>query len=287
MILVTGAAGFVGRSLMAQLADAAIPAAGYHGLINDTIRLREALAGADAVVHLAGAESRGRNWRLKLVDVEGTRALLDECRRAEVGRLIVLSRLNADPNALYPLLRAKGQAERLIRAGEVPYTIVRSATLFGRDDRFLNVIAGLAAWTWPVILLPAAGQVATQPLWVEDLARCLIAALDRPDFVGKTVELAGEERLRYAEIARLVLNEAGLKRRPIGLSPKLVRPLARVLFGWQRRPAVTRYFMDRFSVPEVAPLDSVPAHFGFRPARLPSQIAYLRRPGTRWRLLRR
>ena len=267
-----------------QMADR--PLRTYSGRINDPLTLREVLSDVDAVIHLAGAEARDRVRLLQHVDVEGTERLLEECRRAQIKRVIVLSRLNADPASMHALLRAKGQVERLVRHSGLPYTIVRSATLFGRDDRFLNVITGLAYWTWPTVWLPGGGEVAMQPLWVEDLAHCLVACLDRPDLVGQTIQLAGEERLRYREIARLALNTAGISRFALGVSPKLVRPISAVCFGWMRRPPVTRFFMDRFTVPEVAPIDSVYRVFGFHPGLLSQHTSYLRNAGLRWRLLR-
>lgn len=286
MVLITGSTGFVGRSVSRCLEGYSRPVKVYTGRINNPLNLRQQLAEVDTVLHLVGAETRDRVRLLEHVDVEGTERLLEESQRAGVNHLILLSRLNADSHALHPLLRAKGEQERLIRQSGIPFTIIRSATLFGRDDRFLNVIASLAAWTWPVVWLPGDGQVAMQPLWVEDLARCLVACLDRPDLVSQTVELAGEERLRYAEIARQVLITAGMRRLTLGVSVKLVRPLSALLFGWWPRAPVTRFFMDRFTVPEVAPVDSVWSHFGFRPGRLGQHIAYLRQPGYRRRLFR-
>ena len=284
MILVTGAEGFVGRSLMRVLAREEREAKPYGGRINDPLRLRAELEGVDSIIHLCGSESHDRVRQLDHVDVEGTQRLLEESQRAGISRLIVISRLNADRNSLYPLLRAKGQAERLVRRSDVPFTILRSATLFGSDDRFLNVIGGLAAWSWPFVWLPGGGHVAMQPLWVEDVVRCLVACLERPDLIGKTIEVAGEERLRYAEIVQQVLHTARLRRVPISVSIKLVRPFSALLFGWRRRPPVTRFMMDRFSVPEVAQLDSVLRHFGFHPSRMVQSMTYLRRRKLRRRL---
>ena len=98
--------------------------------------------------------------------------------------------------------------------------------------------------------------------------------------------MGGAERLRYHEIARYVLNTAGLNRFPLGITPKLVRPLSALLFGWWRRPPVTRFFMDRFTTPEVAPTDSVYRVFGFHPGLLNQHTSYLRGAGARWRLFR-
>lgn len=286
MLLVTGSSGFVGRSLMRILERAERPARTYDGRINDPASLRQALEGIECVVHLAGAEARDRVRLLRHVDVEGTERLLEEMDRADVGRLVLLSRLNAEPASMHALLQAKGQVERLVRRSGIPAVILRSATLFGREDRFLNVIASLAYWTWPAVWLPGGGQVAMQPLWVEDLAHCLVAAIDRDDLLGETIELAGEERLRYRDIVRQVLRTAGLSRFELGVSPKLIRPLSALLFGWWRRPPVTRFFMDRFSVPEVTVVDSVYRHFGFRPGRMAQHTSYLRGSGQRWRLFR-
>ena len=287
MILVTGATGFIGRSLMAQLERAGEAAKAHHGRINNPLDLRQQLEGVDTVIHLAGSEARGRNRLLRHVDVEGAERLIEECRRAGVQRLIVSSRLGADHHSLHPLLRAKGEVERRVRQSGIPYLIVRAATLFGRGDRFTEIIVAMAIWSWPFVWLPGGGDVMMQPLWVEDYARCLMASLHRPDLVDKTIELAGEEQLHYRDIARLALRAADRPRLPLPVPLILLHPISSLLFSWWWRPPITRYFVDRFFVPEVAAFDSVLRHYGFRPARLDQNIAYLRRPGLRWRLTRR
>jgi len=284
MIFVTGATGFVGRSLLHRLQQRQRPFKVYEGRINDPLRLRQELDGVETIFHLAGAEARGRPHLLQHVDVEGTERLLEESARADVQHLILLSRIGADPNSLYPLLRAKGEAERRIERSGIAYTIVRSASLFGIEDRFLNVIASLAAWSWPFVWLPGGGRVMLQPLWVVDLARCLEMVLERPDLCNETVVVAGEEQMRYRELAQMVVDAASLPRIPVKIDLRLVRLFARLTMGWWPRPPVTRFFMDRFSVPEVASIDSVLHTFGFRPGRLGDHIAYLRRPGLRRRL---
>ena len=173
-----------------------------------------------------------------------------------------------------------------MRHSGIPYTIVRSATLFGLEDRFLNVIAGLAALSWPFAWLPGRGEALFQPFWVEDLARCLALLPDRADLRGETVSIAGEDRFNYHQLVQLVLDAADLRRIPLKLDLRLVRPFSRLFMGWRRRPPVTVFFMDRFSVPDVAPVDSVLRTFGFRPARMVDHMAYLRRPGLRGPLLR-
>lgn len=286
MILVTGATGFVGRSLIAYLEREGIAARAYQGRMNDPITLREELDGVTTVIHLAGSEARGRDRLLHHVDVDGSERLVEEARRANVQRIIYASRLGADPASMHPLLQAKGQAERLIQRSGIPYTILRSATLYGRTDRFFELIVGLAIWTWPFVWLPSGGKVRMQPLWVEDFVRCLVLSLSRPDLINKTIAVAGSEQLPYGTLVQLLLNVSGYRRVSLPVPMLLLRPLTPVLFHWWHWPAVSRYFMDRFFVPEMADHDAVFRQFGFKPARIRDTISYLRRSGLALRIFR-
>ncbi len=282
MILITGATGFVGSALTRQLQMRQVPFRAYTGRLNDTLQLREQLAGVTVVVHLATAEGRGSARQLEKVDVFGAEQLARAARFHHVQHLVIMSRIHANHNAIYPALRAKGRLERMASLSGVPYTLVRSGVLFGRQDHFTNLIAGLALWTWPFVWLPAGGRTPLQPLWVEDLARCLGQIVGQPAFFNQTVTLAGEERFQYRGVVRLILEALQVRRRPLRLHPQLLYQISRVLFGWQRRPLVTRFFLDQLAVGEVAPLDCVAQQFGFRPARLGQHLSHLRRPGLRW-----
>lgn len=287
MILVTGATGFIGRSLTNALTLGGYQWKLYEGRINSPTSLREQLAGVEKVFHLAGSEARGRARLLRHVDVEGTQRLLEEARLAGVGHIIVPSRIGADPNSVHPLLRSKGEIERAVRSGRIPYTILRTSTLYGLGDRFTEIILGLAIWSWPFAWLPGGGIIAMQPLWVEDYARCLVATLQKPGLLNRTITIAGDERFRYWQLVSHILRAEGVKRTAIKLPLGLLRPSAALLFAWWYWPAVSRFFVDRFFVPEVAELDSVRRYFGFRPMRLQETMAYLHRPGMRWRIFRR
>ena len=276
-VLVTGSKGFIGRKLCEQLEAAHIPYVEYEGEINDFLLLRDALINIDIVIHLASAEARGRERWLSWVDIEGTQTLLRAIQHRPIKRLIYVSRINADFHAVQSLLQAKGIIEDSIKKSSCPYTIVRSATLFGEGDRFTNGIAHLAWWSWPFVLLPAGGEASCQPLWVEDLARILVKVIQSETWTGKTISVAGGERLRYAEVVESVLEAAAIKRRPISLSMLGMR-LINHLTAWHWDfPPRHGFDLDRFNVTEVTPLDIVNSQFGFEPARLRQHLAHLHR----------
>jgi len=272
---------------MAQLERSGIEARAHDGRINNPHKLREQLDGVHTVIHLAGIEGRGRNRQLRHTDLDGTRRLLEECERAGVTHLIYLSRINADHNSLHVLLKIKGETEQIIRQNPIPHTIIRAATLYGRGDRFSEMVAGAILWGWPFVWLPGGGKSVMQPLWVEDAARCLTAAVQQSQLLNKTVTIAGEEMLRTDQITHLFMRTLGVRRIPVPLPMTLTRPLSALFFSWWRWPPFTRYAIDRLFVPETAVRDSVMSQFHFRPARMRNTISYLRRPGMRRRFFRR
>ncbi|MEM7333736.1 MAG: NAD(P)H-binding protein [Chloroflexota bacterium] len=287
MILVTGSTGFVGRVLMRQLQEANIEARGFNGHINNVLNIRKQLEDIKIVIHLSGAETRGRNRLLDSIDVEGTQRLVDECQRAGIQHLIYVSRIGADPSVWQPLLRAKGLAERAIQRSRVPYTILQSTSVYGWGDRYFELIVGLAIWSWPFVWLPGGGRNPVQPLWVEDLARCIMITLKDIHKKNKTLMLAGSERMSYYVLVELLLGMSGHRRMPVQFPLQILKPLTVLMFRWWYWPAVSRYFADRFFVPEVTEVDIVQRNFGFQPVRVRESISYLNRSGLRWRLFRR
>src|ERR687887_852750 len=79
----------------------------------------------------------------------------------------------------------------------------------------------------PLLPISGAGRARFQPIWAADVARCVLAALER----GTTdrLELAGPEVLTYEEIARLVARCAGRTRPVVHVPLNLVRLTLRAL----------------------------------------------------------
>lgn len=282
MYLITGSNGFVGRSVVRALDQLGLPHSGLTGRLNDVEQIASQLEDIDIIIHLASSVRYGRERRLSSTDIDGTRNLIEACRGTGVNHIVYISQLGADPQSLYPVMRAKGVIEEMLLKSGIPVTIIRSATLYGRDDRFLTPIISLAFWNWPFVWLPGGGRSLLQPLWVEDLVRIIIEVSDTLDlkgYRGKIYTAAGEERFHYADLVRLVLETANLNRRLLPVNMTWVRLATRALFGWRRNPPITLFFLDRLNKPEIADLDIVHRQFNFHPTRMMDQISYLRRPG--------
>ncbi len=165
------------------------------------------VAGADAVVNLVGTFSG---------DVMDTicgsaRNLAEAAASAGCGAFVHVSAIGADAESETGYARAKGESEKAVLAAFPGATILRPGVLFGEDDNFLNLFAGLIA-RLPV--LPVfAPNAALQPLFVDDAAAAVVAALTDPQaHGGKTYEIAGPESVTMLELNRRIAASQNRKR---------------------------------------------------------------------------
>lgn len=191
-IVVIGGSGLIGKKLVPILrsrgheAMPASPSSGVNSVTGEG--LAEALKGANVVVDVTNAPSWEDAAVLEFFE-KSTRNLLAAERAAGVGHHVALSVVGADriPDSGY--MRAKVAQEGLIKAGKVPYTIVRATQFF----EFLGGIAE-AGVVGDTIRLPTAPM---QPMAADDVAAALAdVALEAP--VNGIVEVAGPEVLSIA-----------------------------------------------------------------------------------------
>jgi uncharacterized protein YbjT (DUF2867 family) len=74
----------------------------------------------------------------------------------------------------------------------------------------------------PVVPISGEGRAEYEPIWVDDVARCVVADLSRDDG-ARRFELAGPQRLSYDEIARQIARSAGRDRPLVHVPLGLVR----------------------------------------------------------------
>ncbi|NDJ86290.1 MAG: NAD(P)H-binding protein [Chloroflexi bacterium] len=294
MIIVTGATGFIGSHLVTQLLRSGLPvrvlvppqvAARYQrrgqawpwadageaevaeGSVFHGESLFRAMQGVHTVFHLAGAQWWGNQRDLEHVELVGTRQVVTASRSARVGRLIFLSHLGAEPGSAYTLLRIKGQAEELVRAGGIAYTIFRSGIVFGNDDHFANNLAMVMRVNPIFFFLPGQGENLLHPIHIDDLIAALVNSLEATDLVDETVEIGGGEYVSLSEMSRTVMRVTGIRRITVSLPPYVLRGLNRLANLLFPRWPVTPQWFDLFAANRTAKLGNLYHYTGVRPVR--------------------
>ena len=292
VILLTGATGTVGKALLPMLLDADRDVRvlvreprrlGRHRVevhialgdlagLGDRYLQRQALRGVETVIHLAAAIRDRPAAPLEEVNGLATARLLRAAERAGVQRFVFFTAIGASEVQRTRFFRSKALAERAVAASALSTTIFAPSIVYDRDDPWVTVMRRLALL--PLLPLSGSAQAAYQPIWAQDVARCVCAALDRTAD-SERLELAGPEVLTYEQMARIIARSAGRQR------PLIHVPLGLVHAGlvWLRRLVGDAVFAtweeaELMEVPMVTPRGTQDAEaLGVEPRRMAEVLA--------------
>ncbi len=260
LLAVTGASGFIGRNLVPRLRadgwrvrvlvrsrppDFGAGVETVLGSLEDFAALRRLVAGADAVIHCAGAVRGADYASFARVNVTGFGNLLwvmRSCRRPP--RLLHLSSLAARRPGISWYAASKAAGEKLLTEMEagLDWTIIRPPAVYGPGDREMLPLFRLLARG--VALVPGDGRNRFSLLHVEDLVAALCALLQFA-VAGSMFELSDgrPEGYDWSEIIDLAARLRGRRVCRVRIPPVLLRGVAAVNLGCARlfgyRPMLT------------------------------------------------
>lgn len=183
-IAITGATGFVGQAVLDEAArwgleiraltrreQAAREGVEWvRGDLSDEAALARLCDGAEAILHIAGVVNAPDAAGFQAGNVEGTRALLEAAQKARASRFICVSSLAARAPELSQYGRSKREAEDLVKASKLKWTIIRPPGIYGPRD--VDYFEMFRSAKWGFVPLPPRG--ASSLIHVDDLARLLL-----------------------------------------------------------------------------------------------------------------
>jgi uncharacterized protein YbjT (DUF2867 family) len=290
-IAVIGATGFVGRHLVdhlqgaghavravsrdgAKLAGWGDAVSAYAADVETGNGLAEAMAGADAVVHLVAIAREVGGRSFDRVNVGGVEHVVEAMRSAGIRRLVHLSAMGVidDPRLAY--LSSKWRGEQVVHESGLDWTILRPSLLFGEGDGFFTLIRTTLTWWSPgVVALPGDGQARFQPLSVDDLAIGIERCLADPERVGATYEIGGPDYLTYRQIVDRVMAATGKRRLKLNMPVPLISALTAVTDRILPIFPVSHDQIRSLGRPNYTELDAFQKAFGSMPR--PFDISYL------------
>jgi NADH dehydrogenase len=300
-ILVTGASGFVGSyavpALLAsghrvvalirspasgQLVLDRLPEAHRAGVelrTGDVTRpgsLPDAMAGVDGVLHLAAIpRDRKHGEELRLVNTEGTRAVVVATREAGVKRFVHLGAMGVsdDPDLHYA--RSKARAEALVAASGLDWTTLKPSLQFGPGDGFFNIIADLVRLSPGVVPVPGTGTSRFQPISVVDTATIIVKTFADDRTIGQAIDLGGPRYWTYREITAEVLSALGKRRLILPMPVPLIRLVAGTSEAIGLPFPVATDQLRQLKLDNIGPLGLVESTFGFQPRPMEGALGYL------------
>ncbi|HEX2844024.1 MAG TPA: complex I NDUFA9 subunit family protein, partial [Candidatus Limnocylindria bacterium] len=245
-VAVVGATGFVGTSVVPQLAGAGYrvvaisrngdrmpdwPAsvAARSADVATGRGLDAAFEGADVAVHLVAIPRQTRGRSFEQVNVRGTERVVEAARRAGVRRIVHLSVLGVTDDPKLAYLSSKWRGEQAVRESGLEWVVLRPSLLFGPGDGFFNLVKVTLKWWSPgIVAIPGKGDARFQPLAVDDLAIAVERSVADPERGGGIYEIGGPDHVTYREIVNEVMAVTGMRRLKVGIPIPLISALTAV-----------------------------------------------------------
>jgi uncharacterized protein YbjT (DUF2867 family) len=274
-VLLTGASGFIGRYVAAELER--------HGhVVVCAVRAHARQAGCDGVVEADFTRDlEPADWVPKLHSIEAVinavgilrergeqtfaslhtrapRALFDACVVAGVQRVVNISALGADENARSGYHLSKRRADEHLRRLPLAWTVVQPSLVYGRGGTSARLFTMLASMPW--VPLPGHGMQQVQPIHIDDLTAGIAALLESSSAHHATVPFVGPTPLALRDFLGLLRASMRLSRARFLLVPLwLVRVAARLgtFVPWALLDSETLAMLVRGNVADPAPVQAL------------------------------
>jgi uncharacterized protein YbjT (DUF2867 family) len=263
MLLLTGATGLVGTALLPRLLAQGTQ---VRCLVRDPRRLgaqrvrvqialgdltdppsfRNAMRGVSTVVHLAASIRDQPGGSIEELDGIATWRMVEAAERQGVETFVFFSALGASTHHRTRLGRAKALAEQAVHDADVRSIVFAPSIVYAPGDPWLTLLERMALL--PVMPVSGRGHARFQPIWAEDVADCVVAALagegggrsngaghngagEREEATGSHAryELAGPETLSHDDMVRTLLRSHERRRRLLHVPTPVVSRSLRLL----------------------------------------------------------
>jgi uncharacterized protein YbjT (DUF2867 family) len=257
VVLLLGATGFIGARLLEALRAAGYPvvcgtrsgrapgdcrsiAVDYtrdHAAIDWVPRLR----GIDVVINAIGILRESPRASFQALHVDAPVALFHACVEAGVKKVVQISALGADSEAVSRYHVTKKRADDALAALPLGWVVVQPSLVFGLGGRSAALFTQLAAL--PLIPLPGDGAQCVQPIHIDDLTAAVVRLIATNEYDRQRIPMVGPKAVTFREML-------GTVRRALGLGePHFIRvPVALVRLAAAAGDHLHGVLLDRESL---------------------------------------
>ena len=233
IIGIFGAGGFLGKHLMRQLTKLEyrvkvatrnpylkgyLKPLGNPGQVElfktnifNPIDLKKILKNCDLVINLVGILYETRKQKFNQIHAQFPYLLSSACNELGIKNLVHVSALGVKEGCVSEYLKSKLQGEKNIQNTFSSSVILRPSIFFGSEDKFFNTFASLAQFS-PILPLIGGGKTKFAPIYVGDVAKAIVKALEINNLEPKIYELGGPKDYSFKELMEILLSEIKKKR---------------------------------------------------------------------------
>lgn len=234
IVLVTGATGYIGGRLVAELLERGykvrIMVRGSSPVhqerwpdaeifVADALNvgdLKKALSGVSVAYYLIHSMLLGKK-EFEFADIQAVTNFRFVAEEMNLKRIIYLGGLGRYHPSLSSHLKSRLNVAEILIRSKVPCTVLRAAIIIGSGSASYEIINNLVR-NWPVYVVPAWTETLCQPISVRDVVKYLVGVLELGETSGKSYQICGDDVISYKEMI-LVLARILKKRRIFLHSP--------------------------------------------------------------------
>jgi NADH dehydrogenase len=254
-ILVTGAGGFIGKSVVAHLlkrgwkvravlrspdrpfasVDPALEV--VYADMRDRSALVHALQAVEVVVHLAAAKN-DEQWSYD-VNVGGAERLVEACRLTGCGRIINISTQSVKIARQGVYARTKQQADSVFESSGLAVTSLLPSVVYGEE--MAGVFGTLAKLIrkLPVVPVLGDGRWICAPVYVGDVAEAVCRCIEEHNAVGKRYDIGGPDSVTFNDLIDRMARQMGVKRGKVHIPFQASLLAARFVGALLAKPPIT------------------------------------------------
>ena len=264
MILLTGASGFLGNRILANLinTNANIRCLSRKYMPNyknvNWVKLNllestfpdDLLNGCSHIIHCAGA-IKGSKAALKQVNYISTLKLLELARKENVKKFVFISSIDSIlSDSVYA--HTKKIAEKAVATSGINWIIIRPSQVFGLSDNKNFHLLNKLVKKLPVIPIPSGGRFKWEPVFVDDLARYIAEITLNNNISNQAFDVVGPEAINFYEIICILEEFNNVKKAKISIPPysmNLLKNFTAAVLGKHMSDQIFSTFVDKI-VPE-------------------------------------
>ena len=233
IIAIFGGGGFIGKHLMRQLTklDYRVKVATRNPYLKGYLKplgnpgeieffktnifkpgdVKQVLKNSDFVINLVGILHETRTQKFNQIHAQFPYLLGNLCNEFGIKNLIHISALGVKEKHTSKYMQSKLQGEKNIQETFKPAVILRPSVCFGSGDKFFTTFASIAQFS-PILPLIGGGKTKFSPIYVGDVAKAIVKALELNNSESKIYELGGPENYSFKELMEILLKEIKKKR---------------------------------------------------------------------------
>ena len=233
IIAIFGAGGFIGKHLMRQLTklDYRVKVATRNPYLKGYLKplgnpgqielfkinifnpndVKQILKNSDIAINLVGILYETRKQKFNQIHSQFPYLLSNLCNELGIKNLVHVSALGVKERHTSQYIQTKLQGEKNIQETFKPSVILRPSLVFGPEDKFFNTFASIAQFS-PALPLIGGGRTKFAHIYVGDVAKAIVKALELNNSGSKIYELGGPENYSFKELMEFLLTEIKKKR---------------------------------------------------------------------------